>query len=101
MARGSQAKEEITQKILNVFPGSFLYNGKEIRIPVTENNEVIQVKVTLTAAKTNVEPEGEIPTVTNTAATETAEATMPKPVAEVTPEEKKNVETLLHKLNLI
>lgn len=101
MARGSQAKEEITQKILETFAGAFKYE-KEIRIPILENGETIQVKVTLTAAKTNVEPEGDFPTATvNTTAAETAQATMPKPVTEPSPEEKKNVEVLLQKLNLI
>lgn len=55
MARGSASKETITSAILAAFPGSFLYNGnKEIRIPVIEDGEVVQIKVTLTAAKVNV-----------------------------------------------
>ena len=55
-ARGSLSKETIKNKILEVFPGSFLYNsGKEIRIPMNEEGELIQIKCTLTAAKTNVE----------------------------------------------
>lgn len=54
MARGSIAKEEITKKILETFEGSFL-NEKEIRIPIVENGETIQIKVALTAAKVNVE----------------------------------------------
>lgn len=53
-ARGSQSKELITNKILEVFEGSFI-NDKELRIPVIENGEEIQIKITLTAAKTNVE----------------------------------------------
>lgn len=103
MARGSQAKAEITQKLLETFPGSFLYNdGKEIRICWTENNEPLQIKISLTCAKTNVEPEGDFPTATpNTAAAETVQATMPSPVVEPSPEEKKNIETLLQKLNLM
>ena len=55
-ARGSEAKEFITKKLLETFDGSFLYNnGKEIRIPVTENGENLQIKIALTCAKTNVE----------------------------------------------
>ena len=54
-ARGSVLKQEVATKILAAFPGSFLYNdGKEIRIPVMENGEEIQIKVALTAAKENV-----------------------------------------------
>ena len=55
MAKGSQLKKEISSKILEVFPGSFLYNdGKEIRICGQEDGVEIQIKVTLTAAKENV-----------------------------------------------
>ena len=53
-ARGAFAKESITNQILAAFPGSFKYD-KEIRIPVEENGETIQIKVALTAAKVNVE----------------------------------------------
>lgn len=57
MARGAESKSLVARKILETFEGSFLYNeGKEIRIPLTENGEIIQVKVTLSAAKENVEP---------------------------------------------
>lgn len=55
-AKGSILKQEITKKILETFPGSFLYNdGKEIRIDGTEAGAPIQIKVTLTAAKEPVE----------------------------------------------
>jgi hypothetical protein len=53
-ARGSLSKEVITQKLLSTFDGAFVY-GKEIRIPMEEAGEQIQIKVTLTAAKENVE----------------------------------------------
>ena len=51
--RGSQSKENAIQKILELFPGSFIYE-KEIRIPYQEDGENIQLKCTLTCAKTNV-----------------------------------------------
>ena len=58
--KGTILKKEITDKILSMFEGSFLYNdGKEIRIPGMENGEMLQVKVALTCAKTAVSPEGE------------------------------------------
>lgn len=54
--RGSILKQEITKKILEAFPGSFLYNdGKEIRINGLEAGAPLQIKVTLTAAKEAVE----------------------------------------------
>ena len=56
MARGAEAKAKIQKQILEVFPGSFTYNdGKEIRIPVPEGGEMVQIKVVLTCAKENVE----------------------------------------------
>ena len=55
MAKGNQLKKEILDKMLKVFPNSFLYNnGKELRICGQEDGNEIQVKVTLTAAKENV-----------------------------------------------
>ena len=54
--KGAISKSQIANKILEQFPGSFLYNdGKEIRINMTEDSQPVQIKVTLTAAKTIVE----------------------------------------------
>lgn len=102
MARGSQAKLEITKKLLEVFPNSFMYNeGKEIRIPVIENGEVIQIKVTLTAAKTNVDIGGDTAVPGSVAAP--VNATVNQSSGEVvkpTAEEKENVANLLASLGL-
>lgn len=53
MVKGSIAKEIIAKEILNHFEGSFL-NDKEIRIPMDENGEIVEIKVTLTAAKVSI-----------------------------------------------
>lgn len=53
-ARGSILKEQITKKILETFPGSFIFN-KEIRIEGQEGGETLQIKCTLTCAKENVD----------------------------------------------
>ena len=58
MAKGALSKQEATQKILELFPGSFVYD-KEIRIPFTEEGEEIQLKCALTCAKVNVTVGGE------------------------------------------
>lgn len=55
-ARGTESKEVIIAKLLETFGGAFRYN-KEIRIPMIENGEEVQIKITLTAAKQNVEHE--------------------------------------------
>lgn len=103
-ARGSEAKEFITKKLLETFDGSFLYNnGKEIRIPVTENGENLQIKIALTCAKTNVE-RGEdtaLPGTTKVGAIESNQNTLQSAtVAEPTEEEKRNVSELITKLGL-
>ena len=90
MARGSIVKEKITQKILETFEGSFI-NDKEIRIPMEENGEIIQVKCTLTAAKTNIEKNAE---------TEVKGSVEPTVTADITEEEKKEVTDLISKLGL-
>lgn len=56
MAKGQHFKKEIQEKILQLFPQSFLYNdAKEIRICGMEDGQPIQIKVALTCAKENVE----------------------------------------------
>ncbi len=55
MAKGAESKQIITQKILDTFDGAFVWNdGKEIRIPIVENGEPIEIKIALTCAKENV-----------------------------------------------
>ena len=56
MARGADSKLKVQKQILEAFPGAFLYNdAKEIRIPMPEGGEIVQIKVALTCAKENVE----------------------------------------------
>ncbi len=54
MARGQEEKLIVINKIKEVFPEAFEYD-KVIRIPIGD----VQIKVTLTAAKDNVEPGGD------------------------------------------
>ena len=54
MARGAEEKQMVIDKIKEVFPEAFEYD-KTIRIPVGD----VQIKVSLTAAKDNVEPGGD------------------------------------------
>jgi hypothetical protein len=99
-AKGSIAKEEIIAKILETFQGSFKYD-KEIRIPVLENGEPVQIKVTLTCAKTNVENDENDGGVAIFSETKTASVSATKTsVAEPTAEEKQAVADLCAKLGL-
>ena len=86
-AIGNEEKEIIKQKILEVFPNSFVYD-KEIRIPLNER----QIKVTLTCAKTNVERgEDSITPSVNSSTTGNVAASK----AEITEEEKQETLDLL------
>ena len=58
MAKGSVSKEKVAQKILELFPEAFAYE-KEIRVPMIEDGAEVQIKVTLTCAKNNVERNGD------------------------------------------
>lgn len=103
-AKGAIAKSNISQKILEVFPNSFLYNdGKEIRINTTEDGLPIQIKLVLTAAKVAVEGGEDValPGENNAATATTIPAgTNEKIPQEPTAEEKERLTTLLNKLGL-
>ena len=94
-ARGQELKNQIVNKILEVFPNSFI-NGKEIRICGNENGEEVQIKVTLTAAKENIVNEAvEKPTIAATTTPSTDDYTV-----EITSKEKRTVAEMLAALNL-
>ena len=95
--RGSIAKEIIKNKILETFEGSFPYD-KEIRIPIEEEGTIVQIKVTLTAAKVNVGVGADV--AVPGAAVQPMSTVETAPSAEITPEEKKNVENLIETLGL-
>lgn len=97
------------KKIMEVFPESFLYNdGKELRVPMMDNGEEVQIKVALTCAKDNVAP-GDDNAMPGTVATktenlsfksETPQVEQPTTHVEPTAEEKANVKSMLEFLGL-
>ena len=94
MAKGADSKEKVKQKILEMFEGSFI-NDKEIRVPMVENGETLEIKVTLTCAK-DVIGSGSVvsaPAEATASAFPTPAAPAPKP--EVTDEEKQRLKNLL------
>ena len=95
--KGSIAKEEIIKRMMEVFEDSFM-NDKTLIIPMMENGEEVQIKLTLTASKTNIphsNGKAEIPI--------TVAAGTPNPVEVVEPteEEKQRVVDLINKLGSI
>lgn len=93
MARGSLSKEQVTQKILDIFDGAFIY-GKELRIPMVEDGERVEIKVTLTCAKTNVGGDGA--DVGESATSAPVSVTL-EPPSEV---EKQNIVNLMSRLGI-
>ena len=117
MAKGQVSKTQITNKLLEIFDGAFLYNdGKEIRIPMIEDGNEVQIKVALTCAKDNVVPgadnalpgataaqakiDNSVYTFGNTMTATVTETKEIKPVVEPTAEERANVKSLLEALGL-
>ena len=108
MARGTESKSYITKKILETFEGSFLYNdGKEIRIPLKEDGEIVQIKVTLTCAKTNVSAEDSTPAefkaepaADNELNFEDSQISPTPATVNTTPEERANIARLVEKFNI-
>lgn len=93
-AKGQKIKAQITQKILDTFEGSFI-NDKEIRICGEEDGYPVQIKVTLTTAKENIDNPNEIVYTTP----QTSESADTVEVS-ITSEEKKTVAQLLESLGL-
>lgn len=109
-ARGTEAKEQITKKILECFGQNeaFLFD-KKIYINTKENGEKVQVALTLTCPKVLISPEGVDAAPPKSAfsggldfesmgaATVAPEAFKP---AEITPDEKETVQALMNRLGL-
>ncbi len=54
MAKGAESKTKVFEQLQKMFPDSFWNGPKEFRIPMEENGERVELKVTLTCAKENV-----------------------------------------------
>ena len=93
MARGAEAKQNVINKVMEIFPDAFIY-GKELRIPMQENGERVEIKVALTCAKTNVG--GNDDSVESGVQTEEASNVIAAP----TEEEKANITNLMERLGL-
>ena len=95
MAKGSESNDAIYKKLFEVFPNAFMEDAKIMRIPMKENGETIEIKVTLTAAKNILGGES---------MTEVAEnkesIKVESDLTEPSEEEKQNVISLLERLGM-
>lgn len=108
MARGTEAKNTIFNKLMSVYPNAFWEDeGKILRVPVEENGTLIEIKVSLTAAKANLRGSDLPSAFDNAGPTATTPSPSPAPVIEsnfssIAPseEEKANVAKLISALGL-
>lgn len=101
MAKGAEAKAELFNKLMEIYPDAFWEDqGKILRVPLSEAGNRVEIKVTLTAAKTNMGGDS-IPSAFGPKTTTTAPP-QPNDAAslEMTQEEKDNVAKMLKALNL-
>ena len=102
-AKGTESKNSIFQKLQEIYPDSFWEDqGKILRIPLDENGSRVEIKVSLTAAKTNLGDEtvksafeASSPFEKSTSSVEKA-----KEMLEPTQEEKDNISKLIASLGL-
>lgn len=106
-ARGTESKNQVFTKLIEVYPNAFWEDeGKILRIPMNENGDVIEIKVTLTAAKNILGTSGSFPISAfnndsdSSITTNTANINSVKESIEPTQEEKDNVSKLLASLGL-
>ena len=105
--KGAIAKQEVANKILEIFGDKAFIYDKDIRINWVEDGQPCQIKITLTAAKVAVEKDGDValPAAAPIPKAEMVdfESSAPAPVAapaEPSAQEKKNIQDLLAKLGL-
>ena len=100
MARGTESKNTVFKKVQDIFPAAFFEDeGKILRIPLEENGELVEIKMQLTAAKTNLGSNVAQSAFTVESPVVKTETSAKKEV-EVTEEEKERVAKLIASLNL-
>ena len=99
MAKGAESKTKLFSDIKNLYPDAFWEDeGKILRVPMMEGSNIVEIKVTLTAAKTNM-GSGEIKGAFGTTTTTPSVFNMPSEttanLTEITEEQKQNVANLI------
>jgi hypothetical protein len=100
-AKGTASKQIVFNKLMEVFPGCFWEDeNKILRVPLDEDGARVEIKVTLTAAKTNLGDGKPVSAFSNqsTSAFENYPVEEKTPDIEPSQEEKENVAKLLASL---
>ena len=99
MAKGTESKNIIFAKLQEVFPDTFWEDqGKILRIPLDENGVRVEIKVTLTAAKTNLGEEKNV--IDSNSEISFSTGGSEKVTIEPTQEEKATISALIASLGL-
>lgn len=106
MAKGTEAKNIAVKDIITGLGAH--YQGmadKKIYCLYQEGGENIQIAISLTCPKTQVEFESQLDALTNdwsgpNVTPQTGAAPAPQPIPEITQEEKDNLQAMITKLNL-
>ena len=103
-AKGTEAKTEIFNKIMQIYPDAFWEDqGKILRIPMSEAGSRVEIKLSLTAAKTNLGGEDVPGAFGSMSSNKNFSIPMPAPEEtslEMTQAEKDNVARLVKELGL-
>lgn len=97
MAKGAESKQKLLEQIMKDYPEAFLYGGKELRVPFTEDGARVEIKVALTCAKTNVGGDAATPM---SDGQPSAFSDTPTAALEPTAEEKQNIANLMERLGI-
>ena len=102
MARGVNAKNEVVKKIKAAFGDDFIGEiDKKLYVwAKDEGNEKVQIAITLTCPKVQVEAGGSSPIASNSKGFDFEAAPVAKPKVEITQDEQQNIANLLARLGL-
>ena len=95
MAKGQVEKKIVYDKIMEVFDGAFSPDGKVIRVPISGEDGIVEIKVALTAAKDVLGGDGNFEV--SQGSSEVASNEVPAPPTE---EEKNNIKDLMARLGI-
>ena len=103
MARGSIAKNNITEKLKNFFGTDFIGEvDRKLYIWADDGGERVQIAIAMTCPKTNVDfgETGGFIEPGSTTGVYAGKRIETQPIVEMTPEEQENIATLIAKLGL-